>query len=136
MRVFEIEKLCRSQEGITAAYRAGLYLQEQGWMRFPASSWDKPAILAFDGDRCVAGINFSEDLDDGALNVNFAWCSSPKALALILLRIRQRLRSSACSTLTFTYHEGNAQMARVARLVKAAPHSHTYHLPISSRATQ
>jgi len=130
--ITEVDKLCQSQVGMTAAYRAGLLLQENGWMRFPPACWDKPAILALEGERCIAGINCSEDLDDGVFAVHFAWCTEPQALAVLLLRLRQKLRNTACTNLTFTYHEGNVAMARIARLLNAVPHSHTYRMPLGS----
>lgn len=127
----EVEKLALCREGMTSAYRAGMILQEKGWMLFPAASWNRPAILAFDGETCVAGVNWSRDDDDGSACVNFAWCApeKPAALALCFLRFRASLRKHPPSWLSFTCHDGNEQMQQLVRRMKLRPHSHSYRVP-------
>src|SRR6188768_3081353 len=117
MRLAEVEKLSHDQVGIAAAYRAGVILHDRGWVRYPAHSWDKPAILAYEGDRCVGGINFAEDDDDLTMRVHFAWCDPdfPAALVAMLALFRRRIRASRCRDVQFTFHEGNEPMAKAAR---------------------
>jgi hypothetical protein len=128
----EFPKLCHSQAGITAAYKFGLGLQEKGWMRYPAASWDKPAILAFDGEKCVGGINYVFDEDDLTVNVNFAFCapSHPLALNLLLRRFRSVVRDTAADEIQFTCHAGNEQMARAVKLLGLKPSSMSFRMPV------
>lgn len=130
LRIVELDKACNSQVVLTAAYRAAMKLQEQGWTHFPAVSWDRPAIVAFNDDECVAGINFTEDLDELTISVNFAWCTRPAALVAVLLRFRKRVRDSKCAEVRFSIHEGNAEMAKAVEVLRAQPFMHSYRMAI------
>jgi hypothetical protein len=132
MNIVKLEKLSNSQSAITSAYRASLILQEAGWTRYPAARWDMPAIVAFDGARCIAGINYSENENELIFGIDFAWCekSHPMALVALVNRIRTIMRDSKCIEFEFTCHEGNNEMARLVRLIKATPVSHTYRMAI------
>jgi predicted DNA-binding transcriptional regulator len=130
MEIREVEKLCHSNEGLLDAYRRGLMLQEKGWVLYPAASWDSPAILAFDDDKCVAGVNWSIN-DSRRACVDFAWCSpeSPKALMACLLRFRSKLRELKPEEVSFTCHVGNAPMEKLVAKMALRPHSQTYRVP-------
>jgi hypothetical protein len=117
---------------MTAAYRFGLSLQEKGWMRYPAASWNKPAILAFEGTECVGGVNYEFDEDDLTASVLFAFCapSHPAALNVLLRRFRAIVRDTSAEEIRFTCHAGNEQMARAVRLLKLEPTSISYRMPV------
>lgn len=129
----DVEKLAHSREGLVAAYRAGMILQEKGWMMYPAAGWKDPAILAFVGDECVAGLNVTRDEDDHGANVGFAWCSPdhPMALVACLLRLRRKLREDPPTWLSFTCHKGNKPMEKLVTRLKLEPHSMSYRVPKS-----
>jgi hypothetical protein len=131
MEVREVEKLALCREGLTSAYRAGMILQEKGWTMYPAPSWKEPAVLAFAGETCVAGVNWSRDENDGSANVDFAWCSPdhPTALTSCLLRLRERLRQTPPSWLSFTCHRGNEPMEKLVGRLKLEQHSAHYRVP-------
>ena len=98
--------------------------------------WDKPAIIALDGDACIAGINWSEDMDDLAVDVRFAWCSPlhPSAFAQLLSRFRSKVRETKCTEIRFSCHEGNEAMAKAVRVLRLTPVSYSYRIPISTIA--
>ena len=127
----EVEKLCKSQDGLLDAYRSGMALQEKGWVNYPAASWDEPAILAFVDDRCVAGINYSRNEDEDRVTVDFAWCSPdhPKALSACLLRFRKVLQKALPTSLNFTCHVGNAPMEKLVAKLGLSPRSQSYRVP-------
>jgi hypothetical protein len=131
MEIREVDKLALCHDGLRAAYRAGMILQEKGWMLWPAAAWKQPAVLAFVGDRCVAGVNWSIDEDDGSATVSFAWCSPEhhSALTACLLRLRKRLRESPPTWLSFTCHKGNGPMEKLVQRLKLEPHSFSYRVP-------
>lgn len=135
----EVAKLTQSKLGITAAYKAGLCLQEKGWMRYPAASWDKPAILAFADEQCVGGVNYEIDEDERAVTILFAFCGErvPKALPKLLLVFRNKIRQTECEEIRFTCHPENEQMTKAVRVLGIAPHSLSYRMPadrLKSRA--
>lgn len=138
LRVEEVEKLSLSPPGLLEAYRCGLMLQEKGWMLYPAASWDAPAILAFENDRCVAGINWSKSDSDNHAAVDFAWCSPdrPDALTACLLRFRRLLRAHPPAWLSFTCHTGNAPMEKLVERMRLRPHSRSYRVPSSYYAAK
>jgi hypothetical protein len=131
LRIEEVEKLCLSHAGLLEGYRRGLLLQEKGWVLYPAVSWDKPAVLAFDGDQCVAGVNWDIDDTDNEATVRFAWCrpTHPRALLACFMRLRHLLRKANPTSVTFIYHEGNDQMARLVVKLGMTPFSHRYRVP-------
>ena len=133
LRIVELSKLANSQAAMTAAYRAALILMERGWMRYPAARWDQPAIVVMAGEVCGGGISYSEDRDDLALNVDFAFADPayPGALALLLTRLRTKVTESGAQEVRFTCHEGNEQMARAVRILGAKPSSHSYRMPVA-----
>jgi hypothetical protein len=129
----ELAKLCNSQVALTAAYKGGFCLQENGWMRYPAASWDEPAIVAMVGDKCVAVLNYAEKEDDLYVNVSFAFCDAahPRALVGVLSRFRSKFRGSKFERITFTCHNGNTQMAKAVALLGLAPKSMSYEMPVA-----
>lgn len=133
LEIREVEKLSLSQAGLVEAYSRGLLLQEKGWMLYPAASWDEPAILAFVGEKCVAGVNWSVGKNDGRASVDFAWCSPdhPKALTACLLRFRKRLQEDPPTWLSFTSHRGNHPMEKLVSKLGLVPHSQSYRVPES-----
>ncbi|MFZ3484262.1 hypothetical protein [Sphingomonas sp. 3-13AW] len=134
LEIVELPKLANSQAAMVAAYRASLILIESGWMRYPAARWDQPAIVVMAGEVCAGGISYSEDRDDLALNVDFAFAAPdyPGALALLLTRLRGKLAGSGLHEVRFSCHEGNELMARAVRILGAKPHSHAYRVPLSA----
>jgi hypothetical protein len=136
LRVIEVEKLCTSQAGITAAFKYALHLQEKGLMRFPAPEWNKPAILVFDGPECVAGINYDVDEDQLRTDIEFAFCSSshPLALAKALMRFRTILKRTKSETLHFTCHTDNAQMMKAVDRLKLEPFTHSFRIQLREAA--
>ncbi len=136
IEIVELAKLAQSQKALTAAYRLGLPLQEAGWMLFPAAHWDKPAIVAMDGGRCVAGLNYTADEDDRTLTINFAFAepSHPRALAVLLLRFRSKFRGSMYEHVGFVCHAGNLAMAKAVEALKPELRSMAYRFPINSPA--
>lgn len=129
----ELAKLCNSQVALTAAYKGGFCLQEKGWMRYPAASWDEPAIIAMVGDKCVAVLNYAEKEDDMYVNVSFAFCDAehPRALVAVLSRFRSKFRGSKFERITFTCHNGNTQMAKAVALLGLTPRSMSYEMPVA-----
>ncbi len=133
MEIRELPKLCNSQVALTAAYKGGFCLQEAGWMRYPAASWDEPAIIAMVGDQCVAVLNYGEKEDDLYVNVSFAFCdpAHPRALVAVLSRFRAKFRGSKFERITFTCHNGNTQMAKAVALLGLTPKSMSYEMPVA-----
>lgn len=130
LRIVEVDKLCKSRVGLTAAYKAGFELQEKGWMRYPAASWERPAILIFDGAECVAGVNYSVNEDHCSVSIDFAFCTTPKALALALLRFRRLIKALPCEELEFACHPGNEQMMKAVRMLGLQPKTLSFSVPL------
>jgi hypothetical protein len=134
LRVVELPKLCNSQAAMTAAYRASMILIEQGWMRYPAARWDQPAIAVMDGATCVAGVSFSEDRDERAFSVDFAFSdpAHPVAFTLLLQRIRSKVVGGDFDEVRFACHEGNEPMRRAVNILGARVFSHSYRMPVAA----
>lgn len=134
MEIIELKKLSQHQAGMTSAYRRSLFLMDAGWMRFPAASWDKPAIIALADGDCIAGINWSEDDVIMRLTIDFAWCEPghPKALALVLLRFRAKFKGSDFQEVGFTCHDGNEPMAKAVRVLGLSPVSRNYRMTLTA----
>jgi hypothetical protein len=132
IRLIELAKLSQSHEALTAAYRGGFVLQERGWMRYPAACWDKPAIVAMVGERCVGVFNYHEEEDELYLSVDFAFAdpARPAALAAMLARFRAKYRGSRFESIRFTCHQGNEQMAKAVSVMGLTPVSSSYRMPI------
>ena len=130
--IIELPKLSQSHAALTAAYRGGFVLQEQGWTRYPAASWNKPAIVAMAGDQCVGVLNFSEDDDDLILSIDFAFADPqhPAALTMMLARFRSKYRGSRFESIRFTCHPGNEQMMKAVAVMGLSPVSSSYRVPI------
>lgn len=122
LRIVQTDKLCRNKVGVAKAYLASMPLIENGWCRYPAACWDKPAVLVFRGAACVAGLNYDIDPDTPErATINFAFCdgSEPKALALAALAFRRMAKALGCEVIRFSYHNGNRQMEKAARVIGA-----------------
>ena len=137
IKLIELAKLSQSQVALTAAYRGGFILQERGWTRYPAASWDKPAIVAMAGERCVGVLNFHEEHDELYLVIDFAFVDPayPAALATMMARFRSKYRGSHFDSVRFTCHEGNEQMAKAVSMLGLRPVSSSYRLPIARLGT-
>lgn len=135
--LIEVPRLSQHQAAITAAYRASMSLQEAGWMRFPAVCWDKPAIVAMDGDRCVGALNYHEEEEELAVWVDFAFAlpSHPKVMAVLLSRFRRLYQASQFEVVRFTCHPGNLAMVKAVSVLSAEVVSSTYRIPMSRLAT-
>jgi len=133
VEVVELARLSHSQIALTAAYKAGLPLQERGWMRYPPACWGNPAIVAMEAGRCVGALNFTEEEDELTVSVNFAFAAPdrPHVLAILLARFRAKYRGSRFEGVTFTCHEGNEEMKKAVRVLGLVPTSHSYRLPLS-----
>lgn len=131
-KVVEVDKISKNKTGITAGFKAGMYLQEQGWMRYPPVCWELPAVLVFDEDACVAGINYERLDDELRVAVRFLWCDQdhPAALAKALGHFRRLVRTLDVEVITFTCHEGNEEMQRAVDLLKLSPVSYDYEMPV------
>jgi hypothetical protein len=130
--IVELEKLSQSQAALTAAYKASIFLQEQGWIRYPAASWKDPAIVIMIDGACVAGVNYTADDDDLILSVNFAWCTPehPMALTQALLRFRAKFKGGRYDRVAFTCHEGNEPMRRLVEAMSLRRHSSSYRVTL------
>jgi hypothetical protein len=126
-----VEKLNHERAGLHAAYRASFGLQDKGWIRHFACSWDKPAVLAYDGERCVGGLNYEIDDDDRLVRILFAWADADRkaVFARLLLRLRSIVQPLAFEEVSFTCHPGNEAMMKAVAVLGLEPASMTYHLP-------
>lgn len=133
MNVVEVARLCKNQAALTAAYRHSLPLQEKGWLTFPAVSWDQPAFIALDGDMVVGLLSFSEDHDNNEVDIRFAFTEPgyPRALAMLLMRLRRKYAGSDFRAIAFSHHVDNEPMAKAARALKASPLGRSYRMPIA-----
>lgn len=137
MEIKELAKLCNSQVALTAAYKGGFCLQEAGWLRYPAACWSDPAIVAMVDGKCVAVLNYEEKEDELYVGVTFAFCdpAHPRALVAVLSRFRAKYRGSKFERITFTCHNGNAQMAKAVAMLGLTPKTMSYEMPISRFGT-
>lgn len=131
MKIVEVEKLASSNALSTAAARGSLSLMERGLVNYGAA-WDKPAIGALDGDRCVGVLVLSHDDVENFVTVSLAWCdpAHPAALTRLLVRLRQWVRRRKAEHVYFTAHDANTDMARAAEAVSAEAYSRTYRVAI------
>lgn len=126
-----LNHVCRNQGASVAAARGALSLMERGFSRY-GHAWDLPAIAAMDGSECV-GVLLLEHLErENTLNVALAWCSDehPRALAAMLLRLRDWCRFHSVSEVTFTAHQGNSHMEKAAAALQATMVSRTYRVKL------
>jgi hypothetical protein len=126
-----VDRLCHDEAGQRAAYLAAQVLIENRWHNWPAPGWDQPAILAFVGADCVAGANFNRDDVQQTVLIEFAWCDRqhPRALAVVLAALRQKLREQPTRRVRFACHPDNAPMLKLTRLLGLTPSSVSFRMP-------
>jgi hypothetical protein len=136
LRIVELERLCHDETVSKAAFKAGNVLIENGWQRWPAPSWDEPVIAVMDGNKCVAGINWSKNEKQRSAEVEFAFCDSesPQALVMCLLRARRRAAEAGLVEVRFAHHNGNEPMAKLVRKLRLQPHSLSFRVPVKRAA--
>lgn len=125
MKISHVDKLCHNPVALTAAYRAGLPLQERDWVRYPPACWDKPAFIAMDSETCLGAIQYRYDDDDRHYTVDFAFATAPSALMPLASAFRAKAKGSEVH---FTCHPGNAEIMRLVRILRLQPHSMSYRL--------
>lgn len=137
LRTEALECLAHNEVALKEGYRCGRILEDKGWMQWPAASWDEPAVVAFEGDKCVAGLNYSYNEKTRVVTVDFAWCSPeyPKALMLCLLGFRKALRAKPTNRVAFSHHVGNEAMAKLVRKLRIPPKMIRYEVPINALAS-
>jgi hypothetical protein len=131
--IVELEKACQDQSVLTALYREGLFLQERGFMRFPAAGWNEPAVAALVDGKCVAAVNYEIAEDEKRATILFAFClpSHPQMLARCLLIWRGRLKDRGINEVRFTYHAGNEAMQKAGQLLRAELFASTFRASLS-----
>jgi hypothetical protein len=128
LAIVRLEKLGHSQQASTVATRGALSLMERNFCRFVAGSWDSPTFAAMHGDRCVGVLVFREDDRDLTVCIELAyvepeWRGTP-VFAGLCSALRAAYRGSRFTAIDFMFHEGNADMAAIARQPGVVIRSH------------
>lgn len=130
--IIELATLGQHQKAMAAGYRASMPLIDAGWMRHPAASWNRPAMVTVADGEVVAGVNFKEDEDDLTVSMDFAWCepAHPGALVGLLARFRRKYRGSRFTEIRFACHVGNEAMAKAVKVLKLTPVLYSYRVTL------
>lgn len=134
LRSFDM--LCMNKRLSLAAARASAELMQRFDLRFSLDCWDHRAIAAFAGGEVVGFVQFKKDEKRPTLELSLAWCSSdfPRAFVLLAGAVRSWARAENVGEITFTYHEGNEKMARLAQVIGAGIRSHYCTMELSNRS--
>lgn len=126
IEIRHFDEVCLDKRVSARAARVSAELMERYGARFSMDRWDHRVIAAFDGGDVVGFIQFKRDDQRPTLDVSLAWCSVnfPGALLRMAGSLRAWARSERVAEITFIFHKGNDEMARLAGIIGASVVSH------------